>query len=433
MSTVTGGDAVDKTPRLSRNRDFWLLWSGSGLSVLGSRAGAAGYALLALWHTGSGQAAGLVAFAALLPNLVVQLPAGALVDRWDRKRLMVACEVGRAVALLSVAVTAAAGWFWLPHLMAVALVETSLGLVHQLAEQGAVRHVVAPHQLGAALSRNETRFRAAGLIGGPLGTALFALTRWLPFAFAALGQLLSLLTLLLIRRDFQDRRKRDANRSLVREMREGVKWLLGQRFLRAAVSLVAATNVLFQVVMLAVPFALVEEEGRSPVAVGVVLAAGGIGGMLGALSAQWWIPRLYLRTVLIGGLGVWAVLVPLVAVVRQPLLMGLACGAMSYVSGLFNVVAAVYQLRITPDEILGRTAGAAGMFAYGASALGALAGGVMLDGWGSRHTVLAVAVLMAVTALAAAAVPAVRAAAHPASGGPDPDLPERGEDRIPAV
>ncbi|MFE5895719.1 MFS transporter [Streptomyces sp. NPDC056468] len=432
MSTVADRDAVDGIPPLSRNRDFWLLWTGSGLSVLGSRAGAAGYALLVLWHTGSGQAAGLVAFAALLPNLVVQLPAGVLVDRWDRKRLMVACEIGRLLALLSVAVTAATGRFWLPHLMAVALVETSLGLVHQLGEQGAVRHVVAPHQLGAALARNETRFRAAGLVGGPLGTALFALTRWLPFAFAALGQLLSLLALLLIRREFQDRRKRD-KRSLVREMREGVAWLLGQRFLRAAVSLVAATNVLFQVMMLAVPFALVEEDGRSPVAVGVVLAAGGIGGMLGALSAQWWIPRLYLRTVLIGGLALWALLVPLLAVVREPLLMGAACGAMSYVSGLFNVVAAVYQLRITPDELLGRSAGAAGMFAYGASALGALAGGVLLDAWGSRSTVLLVAALMAVTALAAAAVPAVRAAAHPASGDPDPGPSAREDDGIPAV
>ncbi|WP_460068197.1 MFS transporter [Streptomyces sp. YKOK-I1] len=432
MSAVADRDAVDRTPPLGRNRDFWLLWTGSGLSVLGSRAATAGYALLALWATGSGRAAGLVAFAALLPNLVVQLPAGALVDRWDRKRLMVGCEVGRVLALLSVACAAAAGRFWLPHLMAVAVVETSLGLVHQLAEQGAVRHVVASHQLGAALARNETRARAAGLIGGPLGTALFALTRWLPFAFAALGQLLSLLGLLLIRREFQDRRERRTG-SLVGEMREAVEWLLGQRFLRAAVCLVAATNVLFQVLVLVVPFALVKEDGRSAVAVGVVTAAGGLGGMLGALSAQWWVPRLYLRTVLIGGLGLWAALVPLVAVVRHPLLMAPVFVAMSYVSGVFNVVAAVYQIRITPDALLGRSAGAVGMLAYGAAAVGALAGGMMLDGWGSRWTVLAVAGLMAVTALAAAAVPAVRAAAHPASGGPVPDPAGSASDGIPAV
>src|ERR1051326_4704509 len=71
---------------LRRNREFNLLWAGAGFSYLGSRMTALVYPILVLWSGGSTTVAGLLGFTALLPQLVVQLPAGAHVDRRDRRR-----------------------------------------------------------------------------------------------------------------------------------------------------------------------------------------------------------------------------------------------------------------------------------------------------------------------------------------------------------
>src|SRR2546428_756881 len=73
---------------LSRNRDFVLLWTGQAVSVFGTRVAAIAYPLLVLSLTGSAAKVGLVSFANWIPAVLFGLPAGALVDRWDRKRVM---------------------------------------------------------------------------------------------------------------------------------------------------------------------------------------------------------------------------------------------------------------------------------------------------------------------------------------------------------
>jgi MFS family permease len=87
------------TRPLWRNRDFMLLWSGQVVSTVGMRVTTLAYPLLVLALTGSPFQAGLVGFAQTLPFLVLYLPAGALVDRWDRKRVMLAADGVRVVLL----------------------------------------------------------------------------------------------------------------------------------------------------------------------------------------------------------------------------------------------------------------------------------------------------------------------------------------------
>lgn len=412
---LAGTPAAEVRP-LRRNRDFLLLWTGVGTSLLGSRAGAVSYGLLLLWQTGSAAQAGLVASAALLPSLLVQLPAGVLVDRWDRRRLMIGCDLGRGLALASVVVAVATSHIWPAHLMAVAFAEGSLALVHQLAERGAVRNVVAAEHLGAALAQNEARGRAAGLLGGPVGTVLFTMGRWWPFLFAAVSYLLSLAGLLAIRADFQEERPKEPRR-IRTELAEGIGWVRRQRFLRVALATVAGSNVLFQVLILTVPFILVKEHGRSPGTVGLVLAVSGAGGMLGALSARWWMPRLSLRAVLTGSTALWAVLMPGMAFAHGPLLLGALFAAMNYVGGVLNVLAAVYQIRITPDALQGRAGATAGLLVSGASTLGALLGGFLLDAWGSERVALAAGLAMALITVVAAVSPSVRSATYRAAAG----------------
>jgi len=142
-------------PPLGANRDFRLLWLGSGVSVLGSRASAIAYPLLVLALTGSAADAGLVGFAATIPYLLLQLPAGALVDRWNRKHVMIACDAGRAVAVGSIVLALALDRISFAQIMAVSFIEGSLYVFHSLAEPATVRNIVHSHHLPVAMSQIE--------------------------------------------------------------------------------------------------------------------------------------------------------------------------------------------------------------------------------------------------------------------------------------
>ena len=80
---------------LRKNRDFIILWTGQVVSTIGSEISALAFPLLVLALTRSPARAGIVGFANTLPNLFLYLPAGALVDRWDRKRIMLVADAAR--------------------------------------------------------------------------------------------------------------------------------------------------------------------------------------------------------------------------------------------------------------------------------------------------------------------------------------------------
>src|SRR6476646_128491 len=89
-------------PSLWRNRDYMLLWSGQVVSVLGSRLSEIVFPLLAWDMTGSPVAAGILLACYKMPLVLFSLPAGALIDRWDRKRAMIWCDTIRCVAFASI-------------------------------------------------------------------------------------------------------------------------------------------------------------------------------------------------------------------------------------------------------------------------------------------------------------------------------------------
>jgi MFS family permease len=403
---VTATDAARPVHSLRGNRDFLLLWAGAGLSFLGSRISAFAYPLIVLWATGSASEAGLVTFAAQLPYLVVQLPAGLIVDRFDRRTLMVFCDLGRLLAVGSIPVVLMVHGLNLVHLSVVAFVEGSLTVVYRITERSALPSVVAEDQLTAATSRNEAREQAAGLLGQPGAGLLSTLTQWAPFLVTVILHAVSLCTVLLIRKKLQAERPTEPQR-VYAALAEGLLWVWRHKFARAAAGLIAVSNLLFQVLLLAV-LVIVRKGDGSQVVASLVFAGAGVGGMAGALSAPWWIPRMTLPTLVIGANAVWAVLVPFAAFVRQPVLLGVLFGAMSFVGAVWTVGVGAYLVRIVPDHLRGRVTSVATLLAYGPIAFGSLAGGFAIQLVGVRGTVLAVsAVMIALTALAAAS-PGVR-------------------------
>jgi predicted MFS family arabinose efflux permease len=397
---------VPEAGSLWRNRDFQLLWIGQAASALGSRASTIAYPLLVLTLTGSPADAGIVGFAATIPYLVLQLPAGVLVDRVDRRRTMLACDAGRLLLLAGVAAAVATGNAPLWLLVLTALAEGCLTVVFNLAELSAIQLLVPSRQLEPALAQNEARVRGAGLAGQPLGGFLFGLGRAVPFAADAVSYGVSLVTLAGIRRSLVAA-EAQARRHPFTEMVEGLRWLWRQPFLRSTTLIVAASNGLFQAVTLAV-IVVAKTHGASPAVIGFILAGWGVGGLAGAAGAAWLGRRLPAAAVVIGANWVWAALLPVVAVVPEPLAIGTAGAGMAFVGPAWNVVLGSIEMRLTPAALLGRVQAVQMTAAYGAIPLGSLIGGFMLDRLGPEEAVWTLAGLMLVIAVIATLTPSVR-------------------------
>src|ERR671925_297723 len=272
-------------PALWRNRDFILLWCGQVVSTVGTRVTNIAFPLLVLAQTHSPAKAGIVGFAQTLPYMLFYLPAGALVDRWDRRRVMLVADACRAVALGSLAVALAFGAVTLAQIIVVAFVEGTGFVFFSLSESAALPQVVAKEQLSTAVAQNQARTQGADLVGQPLGGALFGLSRLLPFATDAASYLVSFVSLLFVRPAFQEQREASVTR-LRTEIAEGIGWLWRQPFLRAGVLLVAGSNFAFSAVILAL-IVRAKQLGASSATIGLILAFFGAGAIAGSVVAPW--------------------------------------------------------------------------------------------------------------------------------------------------
>ncbi len=388
---------------LTRNRNFGLLWAGGGVSIAGSRASAIALPLLVFATGGSATDAGLVGFAAMAPYLFFQLAAGALVDRWNRRLVMILTDIVRFLAIGSVAVAVLLGRPSVTQLVIVAFVEGTMTVFHSLAEQGAVRSVVPDEQLTDALSLNEAVVRGATMTGQPLGGLLFAVGRSVPFLFDLGTYVVSLASVLSLRGRFKvEKAEADAGpQHLLADIRQGIAWLWGQSFLRTAALAVAGSNLVFQALTLVVIVQVGRESGSA--AVGFVLACASIGGVLGSLVAPWFSQRASLTTILIGANWVWAGLIPLVAI-DNTIVTGAAMTFIGLIGPIWNIAVSSYQMKITPEHMLARVSSAIGTLTFGALSLGSLLAGFLLDRYSDAVTTVVLTGVMAVIALTVLAV-----------------------------
>jgi MFS family permease len=417
---VNGVGRVGGRPRpdsLRRNRDFLLLWSGQAISVLGTRVAAVAYPLLVLTLTHSPARVGLVSFANWIPAVLFGLPAGALVDRWNRKRVMIWCDLGRAAALGSIVAALAAGVLTYPQVLAVAFCDRTLGLLFGPAEVSALRHVVAPAQLPRAVARNESREYSALLLGPPLGGALFAVARAAPFLADTVSYCASAVGLVLIRAQFQE--EPAPRRRLRHEVAEGLSHLWQVPFVRTTILLEAGVNFVSNGMAIAAIVVASESLGASSTVVGLMLAAAAVGGLVGSLLAPLVQPRVRPRLIVVVGTWSWALLVPLFAIASSAWILGAILGAMLLTAPAWNSVVSARRIAFVPDRLQGRVQSAGQLFTLGAIAFGTLTAGFLLDVVGRGPTVAFFALVMAVVALVATAAPSVARAltsgAEPAS------------------
>ncbi len=365
---------------LWRNHDYLLLLVSQCISQLGTQASQLAFPLLVYAFSGSaawtGAATGLVAW----PFVVLCLPAGAFVDRLDRKRLMLMCDVSRGIILASIPLAMWLGHLTLLHLCLAALGEGICYTFFSLAEASCLPQVVAPEQIAQATGQQGVAAQLAYTIGPSLGGGLLALGRALPFLVDAASYAVSVAALLRIRGAFQQERKTEQARGNLRlEIAEGLRWLLGQRTIRFLALLAGVGNAVDNFVFLFF-LVMLTRAGISPGIIGLGYALTGLAGILGAglsdkVQARWGVGRVSVATQVL-----MCMLLPLFFLAqRVPLLLLVAAPALAFLSILQGYVQYAYRRTLIPDGLQGRVNSLFRLIAYGGPPLAILLTGLLLQ------------------------------------------------------
>lgn len=375
---------------LWRNRDYLLLWSGQVVSTLGSAATTVVYPLLILAMTGSPTVAGLAGALRAAPYLVLSLPVGALIDRWDRKRVMILCDLGRGFAAISIVVAIAFNALTLWQIYAAILVEGSLFVFFNIAEVAALPRVVPATQLPQAAAQNEAGFGAANILGPSLGTVLYqAFGRAIPFLADAVSYAVSVLSLVRIGVAFNSDRT-IVRRDLAREVAEGLRWLWDNRLIRHMAFLTGGLNLVNAASPLVI-IVLAKQMGAGDAQVGMIFSIAGMGGIVGSLMGGQVQRRFGFGQVIVATVWLNALFFALYAIVPSYFLLGVV-GALIYATGpIYNVVQFSYRLTLIPDELQGRVNSTFRLLAFGFMPLGAALSGVLLERFGAVPTVMSFA------------------------------------------
>lgn len=359
--------------------------------------------------TNSPSKAGIVGLAKWLPLAVFSLPAGVLADRFNRKHLMIGCDLVRLLGATSVAVALALGRPSFAQLVLVAFVDGGLFATAHIAERGALRQVVDREQLQDAVARNEGRSYAAALIGPSLGGLLFAITRALPFVADAASFLCSTTAVAATRTDFQLRSELPPRpwREVRVEMLEGLRWMRDQPFYRMTSVLFAFGNPLFTGLFL-LTLLIAHHEHASSSEIGVMFTIMAAGGLLGAMLAGRLRRAISARGLILAGPWLAVSVLLMLLFVRNPLLMGLVVACAEFMAPATNAVVAGSRIALAPDELQGRIQAVATTTSMSLVWLGPLAVGFGFERLGAVGTTLAAAGWALCLALAATAAPSIR-------------------------
>jgi MFS family permease len=392
---------------LWRNRNYVLLWSGQVVSAAGTQVSQLAFPLLVLLLTHSAAQAGIVGALRTLPYLIFSLPAGALLDRWDRKRVMIICDAGRVLCLGSIPCAFAFGWLSLAQIYVVSLLEGTLFVFFDIAETACLPNVVAREHLPAAVAQNQATFGITSLLGPSLGGLLYGINLLLPFLADALSYLASVLSLLGIKSDFQQERT-TAPRRLYREVFDGLAWFWRQPLLRVMAIVSCGINLVVVGGSSLLLIVLAQHLGASPFQVGLVFACSGIGYIFGSLLAPLLQKRVSFGQAVIGNVWILALLWPLYMIMPNILMLSALTTLQFLTAPVYNVVNASYRLALVPDELQARVNSAVRMISFASTPLGVAATGILIQTIGTSGTVLAGAGVLILMAILAAASNHVR-------------------------
>lgn len=398
--------SVTEEARAWRVGPFRWLWGASALSVLGTELGDLVLPLLALLalDAGPGDLAAL-RVAQFAPFLLFTLVLGVLVDRLNRRRLLIGADLGRGLLLLLVGVLALVGGLPVPLLIAVAGVVGTLAVLYQLADFSVLPQLVPPPALAdanAKLSATASMTSLAGNgVGGLLVQALTAPVAVLVDAVAYLGS-----ALLLTRVPYPADPPPGPDGGAFAQARAGLAFLLRHRVLRALAGEAGTWNLGHEILLLGLTLHVVATFPYGAASLGLLLMLAGVGGFAGAwvsghATRRFGYGRSLVATMLIGNSA------PLLLALDadSTVLYATALTISGFGIGLANAQAVTVRQLVTPDPLRGRVNAAYRLISWGMVAVGAAVAGLVATHWGPFTAIVVGAVGCATATLWVALTP----------------------------
>jgi MFS family permease len=368
---------------LRRHRDFRLLWCGETAGKFGASVTGVAMPLVAVsvLHAGTFEV-GLLSAAAWFPWLAIGLPVGVWVDRLRRRPIMMAAAAASLVLFFAVPVAARLGLLSIGLLLTVALLTGTAAVFFQTAYSAYLPSILRTEDQAegnAKLHGSASAAQIAGLGSGGLIAQLAGAVNGMVANAATFAISLICLTGIRHREPRRTKAERQA-KGLVSEVGEGLRLVGGDPWLRTLTLFGAASNLALMGYQSIQVVFLVRCVGLPAGAVGGLIAATSVGGVVGAFFARRFADRVgTARAMLLFevGFAVFALLIPLTVGGAGVLLYvtGGFCVAAGVVAG--NVIKSSFQQRYCPAELLGRLTASSAFLNYGTIPLGALLGGVL--------------------------------------------------------
>ena len=379
--------------------DYVRILVAAGASLLGDGVRTAALPLLAAALSPTPAAVGIVTFAGTVPILLFTLLGGALADRHDRRTIMWRIDVVRAVLVGGFAV-----WVLttVPPLWALAATTFLLGTAGTVFDSFASSFIADlfgpdPAQLAWANSRFQAvQVISVQFLGPPLGAALFAVSAGAPLVVDAASFAAGGILVFAIRARHAPVRP-DRTATVLADIAEGLRWLWRQHSLRLLAFELGLATLTLQMgtVMLVL---LIVTVLHGPVAIyGVVLLAGGVGGLLGSLAAGRVRRHLRPRAGLGLSIGLIAAGLLLVGFAWSIPVVAVGYGVGAFGTVLWNVQEVVIRQRLIPRALMGRATSAYRLIGWGGGPVGAAMGGVLGTVLGVRAPIIIGGALLALS------------------------------------
>jgi MFS family permease len=396
------------TASLRHNPPFRVLLAGSTVSMLGSRLTTIAFPMLILWLTRSPAEAGLAVFVVTAPSILFYIPAGAWVDRRDPRRTMLATESGRGLVLVLIVITVLLDRSDVPLIIFLAMCEEILEVFAGLAERRYIMAMVGPREAPSASVRTETRTHLAVLVGRPLGGLFFEFNPVLPFLADALSFVVSVSSLIVLRREPAAVSDPGRGPYSAREVFAGFRWVRRDPFTLIAMPLASLMTLISQALII-IFIADAAARHLPSVEIGLVLAASGVGGAIGALAGmRIKIAPRYSRIVLeLLVRAAFLLALCLVVTSWRDWFMAVVMLMLSFTGAMSNIELDTHIAR-RAGEALARVTSVGRLLSFSASAIGPAVGGLLAAGLGTHGAVILLSATTVALALFACLIPSVR-------------------------
>jgi predicted MFS family arabinose efflux permease len=381
-------------PSLWRHRGFLRLWTGETASQFGEQFGNLAIPVIAVSVLGASSfEVGLLNTAQTLAFLVIGLPAGAWIDRWIKRRVMLRADLIRAMLLAVIPI------LWATHVLAfwqLLVVATAVGVCSvffDVSYQSFIPNLVRNDQIGDANGKLETSAQVARIAGPAAAGGLLAiLAAPLLLGVTAITYLFSFLALSTIR-DTEIAKPADDRRPLVVEIKEGLAWVFRQPLLVRIVLGTSLSNLFGTIAMTMLPVLVLRELHLSPAVFGLIGSAGAVGGLLGAaLTAriQKLIGEGHAIPISMLASGVAAFLMPLAALLPGAAIPLLIAGEFFFSAAVlvYNISQVSFRQRICPPPLLGRMNASIRFIVWGVLPIGSLLSGLFSVWFGVVPTII---------------------------------------------